>query len=150
MNSLDDKISCTLTHIKRLNEGGERYPFIEGVGLYPNWDCNKWELRLAYNGQQRRALEIFTATELGTPTTKDILSFIFSHDYRHLTKGQFKKNNKYNAFFEEFGEYYGGEKEVARTLEGLHYSGCFFAGFLYKLLGREEFEALKQHVGQTC
>lgn len=141
-------LDCSITHIKRLNEGGNQFPFIEYVGLYPNWDCNKWEVQLIYKGKKRRPIEIFTASEMGEPNLNDILMFIFSKDNRHITSRQYLEKNEYNEFFNEYSESYGGKKEVERILvDGLYISGFRVAGMLYKMLGEEDFHALKDYIG---
>ncbi|MCY7947948.1 hypothetical protein P8891_05710 [Bacillus atrophaeus] len=149
INFLD--LKCTITHIEHLNEGGEQFQFpsfIEYLGLYPNWDCNRWEIQLHYKGEKRKPFEIYTASEMGVPDLNDILMLIFSKDYRHMTRSQFKDDNEYNEFFKEYGEHYGGDKEAEEVLEkGLYPSGCSIARMLYMLMGKENFHALKNYIG---
>jgi hypothetical protein len=140
-------LNCTITHVEQVNEGGVQFPFIEYVGLYPNWDCNKWEVQLHYKGEKRKPFLIYTTSEMGKPDLNDILMLIYSKDYRHMTKPQFKANNEYNEFFKKYGECYGGNKEVERVLDGLYLSGFSVAGMLYKLMGKEDFHSLKNYLG---
>ncbi|MGN5650643.1 hypothetical protein [Bacillus sp. Brlt_9] len=141
-------LDCTITHVKRHNEGGNQFPFIEYVGLYPNWDCNVWEVQLIYKERKRRPFKILTSSEMGKPNLIDILKLIYSKDTRHMTRRQYLDNNEYVEFFKEYGEEFGGKEEVEEIIRGILYgSGFYAAGLLYKMLGKEDFYTLKKLIG---
>ncbi|MED2737407.1 hypothetical protein [Bacillus toyonensis] len=62
-----------------------------------------------------------------------------------MTRGQYLTNNEYIEFFNEYGEGFGGQKEVEEIIKGtLYTSGFYTAGLLYKMLGKEDFNNLKK------
>lgn len=139
-----------ITHLEHYNEGGNKYPEMELVGvLYPNWDCNKWEVELSYR-DGKKTFAIYTGAELGEPNLYEVLRFIVSTDYpmMNIPKMMFVKNigyDKYATFFKNNSNFYG---EIEILLMSLWTSGMKINGLLRKLMGNEDFQNLKDFLYQ--